>query len=122
MKLFGIASLILMLSPAVAMANSHDQAMPPMQLPDVLTPAGAEFTSQCSDKAFAGSSDQALLADRCERLLANWRSEASRHLHARPGAPRPARSNYVYSDAQAADNGKPAFLSLRSVSPYPSGR
>jgi len=122
MKLFRIASLALLLSPALAMAADDGKAIPSVQLPDVLTPAGAKFASQCSDEAFAGTADQALLADQCERLLANWRSEASRRLHARAGSPRPARSNYVYSETPGVDNTKPAFVSLRSVSPYQSSR
>ena len=122
MKLFRIASFALMLAPAVAMATDAGKATASVQLPEVLTPAGVKFAGQCSDEAFAGTADQAVLADQCERLLANWRSEASRRLHAHAGSPRPARSNYIYSDTLAVDNTKPEFLSLRSVSPYQSSR
>lgn len=126
MKLFKVTVVTLMLSPVLAVAAVTDngaEVTSSVQLPAFMTPAGSKFASQCTDEAFATTADPSALADQCERLLANWRSEASRRLHTRVGAPRPAHQNYRYSYSpdQQDMTAKPAFLSLRAV-PFHSGR
>lgn len=105
MNLPKLAILALLLSPALAVAE-EPAASSPLVVPGIMTPAGEKFANLCSDSAFAEAEDPVARHNRCERLLANWRFEATR----RTG---------TLADA---DNSKPGFLSLRSISRYHPSR
>lgn len=72
---------VAMFAAALALAGQHaradGKAVPTLELPATLTSSGKAFLSRCDDKAFAAASDPRQRAERCEKLLAQWRIEAA---------------------------------------------
>ena len=106
-------SLLVLLMPALALADDESKEAPPLKMPDVLTPSGAKFVVHCSDKAFDAVAEPATRHLVCEQLLANWRLEVARPT---------SKQKLMDSDSRNRDNRKPAFLSLRSVPRFPPSR
>ena len=101
--LFVKCVLLASITPLACLATENKQ---PLDLPRMMTPTGAKFARLCSDAAFVQVSDYAARQRRCERLLLEWQSEVERR-----------------QDTQvAADTGKPGFLNLRGIPPYPVSR
>lgn len=75
MKLMKIATLALLLAPAMAMAADGTRPTA-LVVPGVMTTAGHKFASQCNDDAFSLSTNEGKLADKCQKLLAHWNAEA----------------------------------------------
>jgi len=92
---FGIA-----LSLVGAPAHADGGAAPVLELPATLTSSGKAFIARCDDKAFANAADPRQRAERCEKLLAQWRVEAA------------------WRD-QRPHEGKVTFGAPRGISPYP---
>ena len=57
-----------------------------LHVPGMVTPAGKAFAKQCNDKAFAAVEHTTRLANRCEKLLKDWRLEAYLRSNQLPGA------------------------------------
>lgn len=75
-----ISLAVVALAAALAAASTHatGSAEPPaLELPGTLTSSGKTFLARCDDKAFATASDPRQRAERCARLLAQWRVEAA---------------------------------------------
>ena len=70
--MFGVATALV-----GGQARADGNGVPTLELPATLTSSGKAFLSRCDDKAFAAASDPRQRAERCEKLLAQWRVEAA---------------------------------------------
>ncbi|MEO6102506.1 MAG: hypothetical protein ABIP44_02575 [Pseudoxanthomonas sp.] len=70
-----IVVVALLLTPAVAIAAEPSQQAS-LVVPGVMTTAGGKFAKQCNDEAFSSSTNQRVLGEKCQKLLARWRAEA----------------------------------------------
>jgi DNA-binding IclR family transcriptional regulator len=102
MKVMSVSVVVFGLAIALAgaPAQASGNAAPVLELPATLTSSGKAFLARCDDKAFATASDPRQRAERCEKLLAQWRAEAA------------WREQRTY-------DGKVNFGAPRGISPYP---
>lgn len=100
MKSMSPVAVALAAALAAASAHAAGSTDPVLELPGTLTSSGKAFLAKCDDKAFAAASDPRHRAERCARLLAQWRVEAAGRL-------------------QQPSPGKVQFGAPRGISPYP---
>lgn len=103
-----------LLSPLPGLAQTP--ATPTLVVPGVVTTTGEKFAARCDDEAFRQAPDPDKLARKCQRLLAQWHAEATRH-EARRGnsrvdsatqvAQRPSDETLVWGGMPAYDWAKP---------------
>ncbi len=79
MKVMSVSVVVFGLAIALAGSSAHadGNAAPVLELPATLTSSGKAFLARCDDKAFANAADPRQRAERCEKLLAQWRVEAA---------------------------------------------
>lgn len=76
MKSMSLVAVALAAALGAASAHAAGSTAPVLELPGTLTSSGKAFLAKCDDKAFAEASDPRHRAERCARLLAQWRVEA----------------------------------------------
>ncbi|SFV32061.1 MULTISPECIES: hypothetical protein [unclassified Pseudoxanthomonas] len=77
MKSMSLVAVALATALSAASAHAAGNTAPVLELPGTLTSSGKTFLAKCDDRAFAEAADPRHRAERCARLLAQWRVEAA---------------------------------------------